>query len=96
MFMVLGVSYSEFHGREDEFRRLWDELTDVAPSSVDENDSISPEEREFIKRKFLEMWADVYDLEFPMRIYEGGDGAPNFSLVHVACDGLRGRAVAGP
>ena len=83
------VSYYEFYSRDDEFRVLCDELTDVGPSSVDEDDSISPEEKEFVKRQFLEMWADICDLEFPMRIYESAETAPNFNLIHVACDGLQ-------
>ena len=83
------VSYSEFYRRDDAFRSLCDELREVDFSSVDEDGSIPPEEKEFLKEQFLDSLVDVYDMDFPMRIYEGGDGAPNFSLVQVACDGLR-------
>ena len=89
------ASYSQFYRRDDEFRSLCDELIEVDLSSVDEDDSIAPEEKEFLKEQFLDMQINMYDLRFPMRIYGSAEGTPNFNLIHVACDGLREKQLPG-
>lgn len=116
------ASYSEFYRREDEFRKLCDELGKASVSSAAKGSSVMCGEREFLKKKFLDSVAavhemdvssvthdgsnsledrellerqftdslpDLYDAEFPMRIYGGASGAPSFTLIYVACDGLR-------
>ncbi len=81
-------NYSEFYAGESAFRNLCAGLTEIDFSALDGEDSISPEEKEFLKEQVTELLPSTYNRRFPMNIYSDVDGAPGLSLIYVACDGL--------
>ncbi len=81
-------NYSEFYAGESAFRNLCEELTEIDFSALDQDENISSEEKDFLRRGVMDTLRNGHDMKFPMNIYSDVDGAPGLSLIYVACDGL--------
>ena len=78
-------NYLAFYDEEGKFRELCEGLDEFDFSSIEQDASISQWKKETLKKRATEL----HNLDFPMLIYTDIEGAPGFSMVCVACDGLR-------